>query len=79
MRPYQLNRIDYTGTTVEGKRYFSYQKNNEVITIATNVNSIIAAETITIIEFVMVPVLGSSRISISFRKSKISRISIVRV
>ena len=79
MRPYQLNRIDYTGTMVEGKRYFSYQKNNEVITIATNVNSIIAAETITIIEFVMVPVLGSSRISISFRKSKISRISIVRV
>jgi hypothetical protein len=52
MRPYQLNRIDYTGTTVEGKRYFSYQKNNEVIQIATNVNSIIAAETITIIEII---------------------------
>ena len=70
MHPYQLNRIDYTGTTVEGKRYFSYQKNNEVIQIATNVNSIIAAETITIIEFVMVPVLRSSQISISYRKSQ---------
>ena len=35
MHPYQLNRIDYTGTMEKGKRYFRYQKNNAFTNIAT--------------------------------------------
>ena len=50
MRPHQLNRTDYTGTTGNGKHYFCCQKNNTFTKIAINATSRIVAIPITIIE-----------------------------